>query len=130
MKELKDYIHLYIGCEVLAKDPSLEDDHEPVRGILTGIHGEYGPEVAFFDTPHHTRESPEYPGEATLILRPLDSMTKEEAEEIGWWFEPDEMIIQFRNCPNQDLPWVLKKGFDLFDLRSDGLCVYENEIAK
>ena len=45
-KEIKDYLHFYIGCEVMA--PCMSWDEEPVaKGYLTGIHGEYEAEIQF-----------------------------------------------------------------------------------
>lgn len=154
MKELKDYIHLYIGCKVMAKDPRLEEDHAPVLGVLTGLHGEYGPEVAFFDTPHHTSESPEYPGEVKLVLRPLKSLTEEEAKQYarlkgykddyiqnfkfihaGFEFGNENSMTFLCLVPpygNQHKPeqftYLLSKWFDVFGLHAAGLCVYENEV--
>lgn len=172
MKELKDYIHLYIGCDVLITDEELVKDLIEAggngRGILTGLHGEYGPEFAACQG-HHTSESPEYTWDMKLILRPLYGMTEDEAIEIAKiiWGQPDSVkwraerrkdywsvkrkhhsrsitidtdmgeVTYYEGDELADTHkhhfvtlWMLKKGFDLFDLHAAGLCVYENEIPK
>lgn len=104
-KDIKDYIHLYIGCEVLALDPYSEN--EQAMGYLTGIHGEYGPEIQFI-IDGNAEESPEYPNYENVkpILRKLSSMTEEEYAYCGkfgfgasrkeYWLQQFE---QFENRP-------------------------------
>lgn len=78
-KELKDYLHLYLGCEVEYRFTNSLKDTTIGRGLLTGV--------------QHTRESMEailylsdignslrlLVADITPILRPLSSMTEEEA---------------------------------------------------
>jgi hypothetical protein len=140
MKELKDYIHLYIGCEVLITDEEFVKDLIESggngRGVLTGLHGEYGPEFAAFEG-HHTSESPEYTWHLKLILRPLDSMTKDEGDEAnrvgseGWQLinPPDAHKIDthagviFRQAA--EVKYLCSIGIDIFGLSSAGLAIYE-----
>lgn len=83
MKKIEDYLHLYVGCEVAAPNPY--DDHgvEIAKGLLTGIHGEYGPEIQFI-IDGNTEEDPDYVEflKVKPILRRLSSMTEEEQKEL------------------------------------------------
>lgn len=138
MKELKDYIHLYMGCSVLAKHPGHEEAAYWISGTLTGLHGEYGPEVQFRDG-YHAEESPEYPGieNMKLILRPLSSMTKKEVDEAnrlgseGWQLinPPDAKRLDthagviFRQAA--EVKYLCSIGIDIFGLSSAGIAIYE-----
>jgi len=77
---IKEVLHLYLGCEVMAPNPY--DEKELAKGYLTGIHGEYGPEVQFI-IDGNSEESPEYPNyeNVKLCCRRLSSMSEEEARE-------------------------------------------------
>lgn len=157
MKELKDYIHLYVGCAVLAKHPGHEEAAYWISGTLTGLHGEYGPEIQFTDG-YHAEESPEYPGieNMKLILRPISSITEAELREYWNWMPSKEVtkwtVEQFgitvaykypdfitegekmhserffafkdHRYPDQFM-FLLKNGFDIFDLKEAGLAIYE-----
>lgn len=144
MKQLRDYIHLYIGCEVLITDEEFVRDLIEAggngRGVLTGLHGEYGPEFAANEG-HHQAESPEYTWELKLILRPLESITDHEYLEIydldidGMNYKDIDQSIRYKiNIARtwmekkETFRYLLSKGVDLFDLHSAGLCVYENEV--
>lgn len=159
MKELKDFIHLYIGCDVLITDEELAKDLIEAggngRGVLTGLHGEYGPEFAAYEC-HHTSESPEYTWHLKLILRPLESITEGEAKQYarlrGY---NDDYIVNFKFkekgfefgtggsktflClvpPHGDrhtpecFRYLLSKGFDLFGLKDAGLAIYETDLKQ
>jgi hypothetical protein len=65
------YIHFYLGAEIIAPNP-YSDENEQSKGILTGIHGEYGPEVQFI-IDGNAEEHPEYPGieNIKILLRPI-----------------------------------------------------------
>lgn len=74
MKELKDYLHLYIGCKVIIDNDLQDTDHELI-GVVAGsdchlhhgLHNQYG----------HCDISKVKP-----ILRPLSSITENERKEI------------------------------------------------
>jgi hypothetical protein len=77
MKDIKDYGHLYIGCEVMG-----EYLDEPRRGYLTGVrNGGYECEIQFFEEDDfNVMEEPEFnePDKVKLLLLPLSSMTEED----------------------------------------------------
>jgi hypothetical protein len=129
MKQLKDYIHLYIGCEVLITDEGLVKDLIEAggngRGVLTGLHGEYGPEFAANEG-QHTSESPEYTWHLKLILRPLDEKLMTEQEKRSWNHYKQRKGWMPGVRAEQTL-WLLSNGFDLFGLHAAGLAVYETE---
>lgn len=150
-KNIKDYLHLYIGCEVMA--PCMSWDEEPVaKGILTGIHGEYEAEIQFI-IDGNAEESPDYAKfiDVKPILRKLDSMTEEETAEFKklipwidferflpgnrWRYNEHEETSKhetrvvcntsagINTLPMVVVPYLLSKGFDLFGLIDAGLAI-------
>jgi len=111
MKEIKDYLHLYLGCEVLC------DKATSGSIILNG----------------HLIDSALTVGATiTPLLRPLSSMTEEEMQECG------NMEYNFSNDPElntwdykafetllspEQFAWLLKRRFDLFNLIESGLAI-------
>jgi hypothetical protein len=122
MKELKDYINLYIGQLI---QHTLNDDNDIVISRVTGYYSD-GIEVQLVHNGEHKCILPHFK-DAKLILRRLDSMTEEEAKEIGWW---DEGEIHYAKDFNskwmfsaENMLYLLSKGFDLFDLIDAGLAI-------
>jgi len=145
MKELKDYIHLYIGCKVLCGP-----DKEGV--ILVGVDEseiEPGRLIAICKAGDVFLEW--YVDDVKLVLRPLDSMTDSDENAIAlalgygagskamglskrwfldfWKGSGNAMLFGLKDSMEAIIE-MLKLGFDLFDLHAAGLCVYENEIMK
>lgn len=149
MKDIKSYIHLYIGCRAKTTggkygkivSASVDGtaiivyDNEDPRGFVISI------------------------AALKLILRPLESMTpKEITEYYEWppryeitkfsvehygikiaykypdWITPGEWMhsesfFHFNDIRRADkFLWLLSKGFDLFDLKDAGLAVYETDV--
>ncbi len=79
-KKLSDYIHLYIGCEVIGT----YNDGSGSKGFLTGVtNGATECEIQFLEEDGvNVSESPEWNDvkDVKPILRPLSDMTKEEWE--------------------------------------------------
>jgi hypothetical protein len=142
MKTLPEYIHLYIGCELRAPHPQ---DLGITKGYLTGIHGEYGPEVQFI-VDGNSEEEPDYPGieNIKLVLRKLTSILDEEsveaAEVLGGasHLSRDSQIHQVKELmrtiyhKQTNIPgyrwmeltrYLLSKGFDIFNLIDENLAI-------
>lgn len=114
---IKDYLHLYFGCECeqaiiipgqelnFVGDPSLNVRH--LYNVLNGL------------------------SVVKLRLRPLSDMTEEEAtelESIGGGtavFEKGTIVYSF---DSHRTLWALKKGFDLFCLIESGLAIDKTTI--
>lgn len=147
MKELKDYIHLYIGCPIW----------DPVNKTI------YTVDYDFMHSRYDEEEGVFY-NDLKLILRPVESLNDEEIRDliqydkmakeyqsIEYNFYPESKeidihyvyraddsegegsysntyTISFLTLNAQDFLWCLKKGIDLFGLHAAGLCVYENEV--
>lgn len=135
-KNIKDVIHLYLGCEV-------EYGYEGRTriGKLVGNDERYGWQIFDPGRPfapyHHVRV-----GLLKLLLRPLSSMTEEELKE---WIGPASVNFTEHYCKKKlreisssiyglfnyigfygnynSIPWLLSKGFDLFGLLDAGLAV-------
>jgi len=113
MKELKNYIHLYIGSKV----QWVRSDGQIVIQELTLSDASWLSHRA----------------DVKLVLRPLESMTDGEAEEYAQLGDGDfntgrkgHYAVDMMQADM--VHWALKKGFDLFDLHAAGLAVYENEM--
>lgn len=109
MKELKDYLHLYLGCQMLRTNPysifPLDYEH-----------------LVYY---RHCGKDSDY--EIKLFLRPLSDMNRKEkkelAEIIGLEYDVEVTIW----TPNQFV-WLLSKHFDLFNLHEEGLCLYKTDL--
>lgn len=150
MKDIKDFLPYYLGCDVLVQG-------EERTGILTGVmNGAYECEVQFrlLHNPHHLEEEPEYVNhdDVKLTLRPLSDMTTEEAISIakihGYDIPEDEgvreEVIGIYDCKEGEtltlgaylpvkkyydgLLRLLKNGFDLFGLIESGLAIDKTKL--
>lgn len=126
MKKIEDYLHLYVGCEVAAPNPY--DDHgvEIAKGLLTGIHGEYGPEIQFI-IDGNAEEDPDYVEfiKVKPILRRLSSMTEEESNTAHRIYFVDKIeLLAIMDVAHFELcRYLLSRGFDLFGLIDEGLAI-------
>jgi len=132
MKEIKDYLHLYLGCEVAVPSIANIEDWEDYFLLSVSIHNciiihaEHG-----ISTFKHEQVKP--------ILRPLSSMTEDEKKEIGFAaFE----VLRKDEFDNKRLPprniscmwaarqtvFLLSKHFDLFGLIESGLAIDATKI--
>lgn len=141
MKDIREVLHLYLGCEVLA--PSPYNAKKLIQGFLTGIHGEYGPEIQFI-IDGNAEESPEYV-EYNLVkpvLSRLSDMTEEDANRFlhnkgfktyNWvnvvkvWdhcirytftypssSRKREDSVRFDSSSPNDMLWLIKNGYWIF----------------
>ena len=132
MKELKDYLHLYLGCQFVMKI------NGPERLTAQMNFGA--------DALNASLDSKE-PITPILILRPLSDMTQDEADVIWGILDWNERItgvaritdiirefdvIEEDNDTTSNahwgylckiLPYLLKYGFDLFGLIDAGLAI-------
>lgn len=154
MKDIKDYLPFYIGCEVAREHDKSRSEKFCEYGKLVGISEseiERGKTVAILDVGiDHFHEW--YVEETKPILRPLSSMTEEEAKEVVKRRSPagsvkslDRLVINhidstsitwsFLSVPNiprwerfgelspDQFIYLLSKGFDLFNLIPENLAI-------
>lgn len=123
-KDIKDYLHLYLGCECMTEDGR--------RGRFSGfdvVEKNYSIvmiTVRFSDDPldHDwtVLNDNEECDRIKLILRPLSDMTEDEkTEEYKIGLDPG-IEEQFR--------WLLSKGFDLFGLIEAGLAIDKTTLKQ
>jgi len=140
-KNIKDYLHLYIGCDVMV---DLTPQAQPKKGKLIGV---------FFDVWHWTISLYTETAQVEFgfkskqfykltqikpILRLLSSATDDEKKEYetlqgvrcAW---DDKCIIHTHNyLIDMGSPhvwrWALSKGFDLFGLIDDGLALNGTDV--
>lgn len=114
MKNIKDYLHLYLGCSYQWKD----DDGEWRR-----------PELLTAYQLNSIRQSGR---EVKLILRKLSDMTEEEMDEVWYGHETKTvLVLDYKNSGitrkvalcSERTRYLLSKGFDIFDLIPAGLAI-------
>jgi hypothetical protein len=142
-KEVKDYLFLYLGCEVMAFHP-YADEPGPSKAYLTGITGmdEYNVELQFHNGVH-AEEEPCYIKyeEVEPILRPLSDMTNTEAIEMWDIINPHRLHFDVSVKVNyykrktscfsaEEVRILLSKHFDLFGLIEAGLAIDSTTIKK
>jgi hypothetical protein len=143
-KELKGYIHFYIGSKVLVDDTLYG---KRFVAILEGIYAtddEGQIEVSVSVRPESGGGKHYFP--VTLckpILRPLSDMTEEEAAEIfdkSWPIDIRKIMSYsykhgvILNCINDNvydpmfIVQLLKKGFDIFGLIEAGIAIDKTKM--
>ena len=130
-KEIKDYLHLYLGCEVmtlegqgrLAEITRSSNCSDRVciffKYTVCKIYEADGSHDKVISNAHHY-----YFGSDDIkpILRPLSKMKKKENKELAEIIGLDTDKEVHIWTPDQFV-WLLKKGFDLFGLIESGLAI-------
>lgn len=145
-KKIEDYLHLYLGCEVICTDETASSDYEYYgrRGKVTGLL------LSKYST-----------CKWSLLLRPLSSMTEEEAIELVKLSESEsygdhpavrkyetyrnnfgQLVLSWgeglreKNIPEEkkiftpeEMRLLLKYNFDLFSLIPAGLALDKTKIT-
>jgi hypothetical protein len=114
-KEIKDYLHLYIGCRV--RYTGMANDRILTATWLGSL----------IKTNAWQNIKP--------ILRPLPTMTKKEAKKNGFWSTIHNMIVgvnerhvRYNLYSAKQIIWLLSEGFDIFGLIESGLAIDKNEL--
>ena len=121
-KELKDYLHLYLGCRIKSKGGKCGD--------LVSV-SNYGMSIVVYDKdkindPRGLCINSDW---LLLILRPLSDMTKEEKD---WLDEHENFVNNYKQNAESELiiewdaektSYLLSKHFDLFGLIEAGLAI-------
>ena|SRR6185503_1709549 len=129
MKEIKDYLPFYIGSDCMIGDLGWKKQKIHPNDLAPYTNLDYGrPIKSKVDL--HTIQA--FGNQITLILRPLNSLSKQEMEECGnldYDFSGEPELNKWTwkdfNClltPNQ-FTFLLSKHFDLFELIESGLAI-------
>lgn len=113
MKQLKEYLHLYLGCEIMN---GIDDKIRVLKS-------------SNLDTYIYTKV-----GNPKILLRPLSDMTEEEKEQIGFSAfeilrknEFGDKVLPARNISAmwaaKQTAYLLSRHFDLFGLIESGLAI-------
>lgn len=116
MKDIKDYLHFYLGCEIYA-------DGFQVRKLTPLVLMEY--------SEHYYPYKP--------ILRQLSDMTEEELQECGnlvYDFSDDDSGMDLNNhrpddfllTTSEQFHWLIQRYFDVFDLIKEGLAIDKSKL--
>lgn len=120
-KNIKDYLHLYLGCECIVKEPGESAFKSVLEGIQRGkfLLKEYG-HLLLWEA-----------AEIKPVLRPLSDMTEHESnmgDEIMNAFNENDPIEAFQGMANMTM-MLLKQGFDLFGLIESGLALDKTKLT-
>lgn len=126
MRDIKDYLHLYLGCEVYVfPDETLTNGWlETKRKEMPGLTYQYQLTISNYNVVLDAGYKP--------ILRPLSDMTDEEMDEVWHGIEPKNVLVmQYKNSGmerkvalcSERTRYLLSRGFDLFNLIEEGLAV-------
>jgi hypothetical protein len=127
-KNIKDYLHLYLGCECMIGDLNWKPETN-LHGLAPGVDPNYGKPIKSKIDAHVLNV---FAHKTTLILRPLSDMTDEEMDEVWYSHEPKNVLVMdYKNnsmsrkvalC-SERTRYLLSKGFDLFGLIDSGLAI-------
>lgn len=119
MKDIKDYLNLYLGCEVYA--PAAYDKEVFLDGVFKDG---FWLNSEFYQYDGATAKS------LQLILRPLSDMTEEEHQHMmKLHFEADSKLLPwFSDTYFECVRYLLSKHFDLFNLIPEGLAIDKTAI--
>lgn len=154
MKDIKDYLHLYIGCECMIGDMKWKRE-EHLYGLAPDVDVDFGKPIKSKLDAHVLSV---FSDKCTLILRPLSDMTEEEAlycistfdrgvdnpvfkiigkDELGEDWVYVQVGYEETECcwgPNLNymgaemFRYLLSRGFDLFGLIESGLAIDKTSI--
>lgn len=118
-KNIKDYLHLYLGCECL-----LHLELGTMSEKLTGVtENEDGETICYF---LNSNKSFRKSDTVKLLLRPLSDMTEEEKKEYG----KGKSFINVQYLSPADFMYLLLRHFDVFGLIESGLAIDKEEYIK
>jgi hypothetical protein len=145
MTNINQFLPFYIGCEMLTYWGE-QKEILTLKGVIgdVAIYGydkDYNTILHSWDMSDPETKHPDKP-----ILRPLESMTEEEASgcwsECGCRHSFNNSVCNYRyvlnsinNSESNVTPkawfkvtkWLCEKGFDIWELHSQGLCLYRND---
>lgn len=127
-KKLSDYLHLYLGCEVLVKDKIITGTGD--TGVVENIHiatlttvsilGSVKQKFRILIGAMSVERSFNFEDDK-LVLRPLSDMTEDETNFQWNTFCNIKLINQ--QVVAEEIRWLLCQHFDLFGLIESGLAI-------
>lgn len=117
MKQLKDYLHLYLGCEV-AVNYNLNEVGGMMIDKVTGVYDDGSASISNGYLEPISKLKP--------ILRPLSDLRFEEKQEQAKLF--NEAINTDALPEAVGIAYMLSKHFDLFGLIESGLAIDKTKL--
>ena len=123
-QQLKDYAHLYIGCQIELNESRFTEHQEDRIFTLEGVAGN---RFCVAELGNYWYEMDHYKnGEShdKLVLRPTTHITTAERMERG------THILKFdsRYLEAEYNKWMINKGFDMFGLIAAGLAIDKTKL--
>lgn len=110
MKDIKDYLPFYLGCEVMKVGK-----RKSYKELLTAYSLKY-----YYNHFGHY--------DTKLILRPLSDMSDKE-KDFRWNNFINIKVID-QTVVAEEIRWLLSKGFDLFGLIESGLAISKTQTQE
>lgn len=107
-KEIKDYIHLYLGCEVMVESDNSDSYKDVIEAIVVEESVNLKKTSDYYFEGYNDFE-------IKLLLRPLSDMTDEEADITHG------ILNDYHT--HEATRFLLSKHFDLFNLIPEGLAI-------
>ena len=119
-KSIKDYLHLYLGCEVIVES---FDENIVCKIINVSVNG--GGYATGFSKDGKIFNRHGLFTNVKLILRPLSDITNEELQEAAdvWKSISEDRNNCAMQCYAASVKYYLSKHFDLFGLIESGLAI-------
>lgn len=125
-KYIKDYLHFYIGCEVVSVYPTNPQSPQ----ILNGKFYDQIMNCKYEHFVYHSKW-------IKPLLRPLSSINDEEIDEV-WYGEETQnvLVMEYKRNSNtrkvalcsERTRYLLSKGFDLFGLIDSSLALDKTKM--
>lgn len=128
MKDIKDYIHLYLGCECI--------DENGERGWFSGFDVcERDYSITMISMRYQGRDDDfavfndnEECDRIKLLLRPLSDITEEEKKEIEAMEQNNTSYPTMAYALAPHFVYLLSRGFDIFGLIDAGLALDKTKL--
>jgi len=122
-KRIEDYLHLYLGCNIMVERPGKDGNNTANRTVLAGPYKLVA--IGISDN-NRVIKLDGYTPTATdtikPVLRPLSDMTEAEAIEFGWMrLFTLEHFIENKLYKPELFAHLLARHFDLLNLIEEGL---------
>jgi len=121
----QDYLHLYLGCDVMVESLALSNDNTPGNSQIKGPFKLVA--VGIMEQTVHVKLDGYTVTASDIIkpiLRPLSDITEEEATECGWMgLFTLEHFAEKKLYKPTSFHYLLKRGFDLLELIEAGLAI-------
>ena len=130
--ELKEVIHLYLGCDAIIGKQSGQENAKHLIGTLVGYDTKNKGTCTFIYYDKGVSTTCITPTSIKPILRPISDMTQEESKiyhSLNKLYPASPVHhIMVEHATFETFAWLLKKQFDLFELIESGQAIDKTKL--